>query len=106
MGRANMAANSATEQQLRIAAEFAWNIRWKIAWDMNGDGVVTISDAWLWLKWIFFAPGDLLLLLLMSYGAPIALFLEINPASMSGMLSGVISAIVWYIVAISVADNL
>jgi hypothetical protein len=57
-------------QQLRIAAEFAWNIRWKIAWDMNGDGMVTISDVWLWLKWIFFAPGDLLLLLLMKYRTP------------------------------------
>ena len=82
-----MAANSITAQQLQNAADLAWHARWNIAWDMNGDGMVTISDALLWLKWTFFAPGDLLLLLLMSYGTPIALFLEINPSWLSGVLS-------------------
>jgi hypothetical protein len=72
-----MAANSIIE--LRNAADFAWHVRWNIVSDMNGDGTVTISDAWLWFKWLFFAPGDFLLLLLMKYGTAIALFLEINP---------------------------
>jgi hypothetical protein len=44
-----------TAQQLRIAADLVWDARWKFAWDMNGDGAVTFSDAWLWLKWVFFA---------------------------------------------------
>ena|SRR5713101_7473981 len=90
-----MAASLLAEQQLKIADDLVWDIRWHIAWDMNGDGVVTISDAGLWLKWIFFAPGDLLLLLLMMYGTPAALFLEINPDSLSGFLSGLISASLW-----------
>lgn len=42
-------ASSVAEQQLKIAADLAWNIRWRIAWDMNADGVVTISDVGLWL---------------------------------------------------------
>jgi hypothetical protein len=86
---------SVAEQQLRIAAGLAWNVRWSFAADMNGDGLVTISDAWLWLKWIFFAPGDLLLLLLMSHGTSVALFFEINPASLYGALSGMFSVFIW-----------
>ena len=91
-----MAASSAAEQQLKIVADLAWNVRWQIALDMNGDGLVTISDMWLWLKWIFFAPGDLLLLLLMKYWTPIALFLEISPKDLSGFFSGLISSFVWF----------
>jgi hypothetical protein len=73
---------------------------------MNDDGVVTISDAWLWLKWIFFAPGDLLLLLLMNYGTPVALFLEISPTSISGILSGFMSGIIWLIVVPFIIEEL
>src|SRR2546423_95062 len=98
-----MEASSLAEQQLKIAADFAWNIRWKIAWDMNGDGIVTISDGWLWLKWIFFGPGDFSLLLLMKYGTPVAVFLEIRPESMFGWLSGLTSAMAWLIVTTYVA---
>jgi hypothetical protein len=72
---------------------------------MNGDGMVTISDVWLWLKWIFFAPGDFLLLVLMKYGTSVALFLEITPANISGVLSGVISAFVWFVMIIGVSEN-
>src|SRR5262245_60359150 len=89
-----MAANPIIEQ-LRSAADFAWHARWNIVSDMNGDGAVTISDAWLWFKWLFFAPGDFLLLLLMKYGTATALFLEINPDSLYGMLSGFISVVIW-----------
>ena len=99
-----MAVNSITEQ-LISAADLAWSARWKIAWDMNGDGVVTISDAWLWLKWVFFAPGDFLLLLLMKHGTAIALFLEIYPGSLYGWLSGLISAAIWFFVILSVLSE-
>jgi hypothetical protein len=30
---------------------------WQFAADMNGDGVVTISDVWLWFKWLYFYPA-------------------------------------------------
>lgn len=89
-----------TEQQLRLAADLAWNSRWQFAWDMNGDGLVTTADAWLWLKWILLAPGDFLLLQLMMHGAPVASFLQLRPgSSLAGFLSVLISAIVWLFAA-------
>lgn len=95
-----MATESVTEQQLRAAADLAWDTRWQIAYDMNGDGLVTASDAWLWLKWVVFAPGDFLLLLLMKYGTPITLALQIHPGrTLYGFLSGLISAIIWLLAA-------
>jgi hypothetical protein len=95
-----MAIESLAEQELRAAADFAWNIRWQIAWDMNGDGAVTVSDAWIWLKWIFCAPGDFLLLLFMMYGTAVALLLQIRPgSSLCSFLSVLISVTVWLFAA-------
>ena len=34
--------------------------QWDFNADMNSDGAVTISDLWLWGKWLYFYPGDLL----------------------------------------------
>jgi hypothetical protein len=97
-----MAMESMTEQELRAAADFAWNTRWQIAWDMNGDGAVTGSDAWLWLKWIALAPGDFFLLLLGMYGTSVALLLQIRPGSnLYMLLSGIISTAVWLFMASS-----
>jgi hypothetical protein len=86
-----------TAQQLRIAADLAWDARWKFASDMNGDGAVTFSDASLWLKWVFFAPGDLLLLLLLKFGTVAAVFLQVSPTDLSGWISGLVSAAIWFV---------
>jgi len=95
-----MAMEQMTEQQLRIAADLAWNSRWQFAWDMNGDGLVTVADGWLWLKWIVLAPGDFLLLQLMMHAAPVASFLQLRPGnSLAAFLSALISAIVWLFAA-------
>jgi hypothetical protein len=97
-----MAMESMTQEQLRAAAELAWADRWQIALDMNGDGLVTVSDAWLWLKWIMLAPGDVLLLLLMKHGTSIAFTLQMHPQSgLYGYLSALISAAAWLFVASS-----
>src|SRR5712675_1416458 len=45
----------------------AWDVRWIFLADMNRDGYVTISDFWLWIKWVFYAPGDWILLMLMMH---------------------------------------
>jgi hypothetical protein len=97
-----MPIESMTEQELRAAADFVWNTRWQIAWDMNGDSAVTVSDAWLWLKWVGLAPGDFLLLLLGMYGTPVALLLQIRPGSnLYMLLSGIISVAAWLFLASS-----
>jgi hypothetical protein len=99
-----MAVSTTAQQQLRTAADLAWDARWNFTWDMNNDGVVTISDAWLWLKWVFFAPGDLLLLLLMKFGTGAAVSLQINPTDLSGWISGLLSAAIW-LVFIAIANE-
>ena len=75
-------------QQLRRKGERLWDERWTFTADMNGDGAVNLSDLWLWAQWMFFAPGDLLLLVCMKHFPGLALFLELDAASLSGPLSG------------------
>lgn len=95
-----MAPETMTQEQLRAAADLAWNVRWQFRLDMNGDGAVTPSDAWLWLKWVVLAPGDGLLLLLMIYGTSVAHLLRLHPDSgLYGLLSGLISTALWLFMA-------
>ena len=91
-----MAIESMTPEPLRAAADLAWNVRWQVALDMSGDGLVTASDAWLWLKLFVLAPGDALLLLLMKHGTSVAFVLQMHPqSSLYGFLSTLISAAIW-----------
>lgn len=92
-----MDANADTLAQLRESAEIAWGLRWQMSWDMNNDGAVDVADFWLMTKWFFFVPGDGLLLLTMIYATPVAIFLSVNPLSLGGLLSGLISAPLWLI---------
>ncbi len=63
---------------------------------MNMDGLVTISDAWLWLQWLFFLPGDFAAMVLL--GTPIGDFFEITLGSIQGVGSGALSFCVWFVV--------
>jgi hypothetical protein len=69
--------------------------RLQVRSDMNLDGVVTISDAWLWAKWAYFLPGDMFALVLL--GTPVGNFLEINITSLEGIGSGVLSFFFWFV---------
>jgi len=64
---------------------------------MNLDGVVTISDSWLWIKWLFFYPGDYLISVFIKKPDDIAIFLELSPTSYGGWGSGVLSIFMWYL---------
>jgi DNA-binding MarR family transcriptional regulator len=73
--------------------------------DVNGDGAFTISDVFLWLGEAFFLPGDWLIWTVGTYVRPVAGFLESGPNDYGGVLSGVVSALVWlgfFLVAIIV----
>lgn len=61
---------------------------------MNRDGVVTISDVWLWFKWLYFYPGDVVLEVILKIPG-LATFLEVSDASFGGSASGIMSAPVW-----------
>ncbi len=64
--------------------------------DQNVDGVLTISDVWLWFKWVFFLPGDFILAALT--GSTIGNFFELSQDSLMGWGSGVFSFFVWLLV--------
>lgn len=71
---------------------------WVFIADMNGDGVITIGDVWLWIKWLYFYPGDGLLYGVMSGVPQIAKFFEITSSSYGGIFSGIFSLLAWLIV--------
>jgi hypothetical protein len=75
--------------------------RFGFSTDMNGDGIVTITDLWWMFKYVFFGPGDLLVCAL--YPTRAGQFFEISVDSLYGWGSGVISLIVWSFALISVA---
>ncbi len=70
----------------------------RFAWDMTGDGAITISDVGQWVHWGFFLPGDLVIWALMLL-EPIGHFLELSPAWYGGWVSGIFSASCWLTVA-------
>lgn len=68
--------------------------RFRFVADMNADGAYTISDVWLQVKWIFFAPGDGIICFIGS--APnLAEFFEISYSSFGNAFSATIGALVW-----------
>jgi len=70
---------------------------WRFVADMNGDGAVTISDVWLWVKWLYFYPGDGVLHLLATNLPSVAKFFEVSTDSYGGYISGFISFFIWLV---------
>jgi hypothetical protein len=68
---------------------------WTLAEDMNFDGTVTYRDVLLWVKWLFFYPGDGFLYFIINKTPDVAGFFEITELSYSGFLSGLISLLFW-----------
>jgi hypothetical protein len=68
---------------------------------MNFDGRVTITDVWLWVKWLYFYPGDWLLSTVMftSFGD----FFELSADNFGGGWSFLISLVCWGIVCMVAA---
>ena len=74
---------------------------WSFIADMNGSGAVTISDVWLWFKWLFFYPGDFVISLIIEHAPGFARFFEMSyKSSYSGALSGMLSALFWVTVVL------
>ena len=67
---------------------------WFFEADMDQNGVITISDLWLWVQWLFFYPGDLLILGIMKFG-DIHTFFELSSSTFGNWFSGIISFIFW-----------
>jgi hypothetical protein len=86
-------ASSAAEH-LRRSGERAWDQRWAFE-DVNGDGLITISDASGLFSWLFTAPGDWLILTLITRAPDVALFFELTPDALSGLFSSLVSLCIW-----------
>ncbi len=70
---------------------------WKFHADMNGDGKVDVADLWLWAKWLYFYPGDLLIHLIEN--SALGKFLDLSERSYGGPWSSAVSIVAWLIVA-------
>jgi DNA-binding MarR family transcriptional regulator len=63
--------------------------------DMSANVQSALIDVWFWLYHGFFAPGDHLLSLLRTHAPRVAELLTLDAASQGGVLSGLISGVVW-----------
>jgi hypothetical protein len=70
--------------------------QWAFILDMNRDGAVNISDVGLWMKWLFFYPGDLIHSALITLAPGVARLLGLSPESYGGWGAGLLSAYVWF----------
>ncbi len=82
--------------QMEALAPGLMRVRFVFGFDMNGDGVVSISDIWLWIKWVFFAPGDFIIIIIMNWAPKVAAFFEFT---MMGVASGIISLLMWWLIS-------
>jgi hypothetical protein len=77
------------------------NVPWSFAWDANGDGRITISDALSHLAQLFFLPGDSLIYAAIGFAPDLAGYLEFGGDSYRGWFSGVVSLLAWIAVLIT-----
>lgn len=72
--------------------------QWEFIADMDYNGAVTVSDVWLWVKWLYFLPGDFIIRIFLEENklSNLSTFLEISVASYGGFWSGVVSFIIWF----------
>jgi hypothetical protein len=85
---------SAPAQYPTVHSQMAAARLWHFKADMDHNGVVTISDTWLWFKWLFFFPGDSLIVGLMKFG-DIVTFFELSASSFGNWFSWIISFAFW-----------
>lgn len=80
---------------LVVTGDGTWHARWQLEFDMNHDGAITISDVWAWLMWLYFAPGDFIILGTVKYFPALAKFFEIDASMTYGRLSFCLSTILY-----------
>jgi hypothetical protein len=68
---------------------------------MNLDGAVTISDVWLWVKWLWYLPGDFFIIWLS--GNMVGRFFEVSGEDVGGNGSFTLSMVLWLILLMLVA---
>ena len=72
--------------------------QWSFTPDMDANQLITISDVWLWLKWLYFFPGDGLVYIILVEFQSVASFFEMNGSSFGGPFSGFVSFFLWFVI--------
>ena len=67
--------------------------RWAFSWDMNADGLFTISDIGAIADWLFFAPGDYAIYVTITEFPRVATFMEFSESHYGGWPSSVVSGL-------------
>jgi hypothetical protein len=68
---------------------------WGLVADMNADGIVSVSDVWLWIKSAFFYPGDVVVFVFGNLSEYSRQFFEITNQSFGGWFSALFSVAAW-----------
>jgi hypothetical protein len=68
---------------------------WKFISDMNGDSITTISDVWLWVKWLYCYPGDVVVFGILEGFPSVAGFFEMDQSSYGNWFSVITSIPLW-----------
>lgn len=81
--------------------------QWFIFKDINCDGLFTITDVALGLKWLFFLPGEAFFQWLLHMER-LAVFLEVAPDISSGWIPILFSVVTWlvFLILTGLADDL
>lgn len=79
---------------------------WVFIADMNYSGSITISDVWLWIKWLYFYPGDGFVYFILNVVPDLGHFFEITYSSYGGVLSGVFSFFSWLAALVIIVEML
>lgn len=83
-------------KNLRRIGDLLWDARLaEFRWDMNGDGLFTVTDVTGWLWSALTLPGDLLIITTMRAVPGLAQFLELSPSSVASTASHCFSVGMW-----------
>lgn len=69
--------------------------RWAFRQDMDQDGLISGTDFLLWGEWLFYLPGDSLLLATMRWLPDVAAMFALSEASFGQTLSKLLSIAGW-----------
>ncbi|MDP1742932.1 hypothetical protein [Polaromonas sp.] len=77
--------------------------RFYFAFDMNGDGLTTISDIWMLFKNLFLIPSKAIAELI-AHLPKLASFFEMDCWTGDGGGGAIFSALVWFVIFVTTVD--
>jgi len=79
---------------------------WSFVADMNYSGSVTVTDVGLWAQWLFFYPGDIVIYIMTNFFPQSSDLLGVSLGSYGGVISFLLSFVLWWLVLKVVYNNL